>query len=121
MGVLFALVYLILLSIGVRYFASAAKAAAAAEDAAAAAPCVKYGKTFDVPLEGSNVVLDCKMPLSGKPICCAAVVGGSSHNNNSRLQQRLRGIGESYEDSLEVLERLHTQVRLDYSTLLTRM
>ena len=48
-------------------------------------PCVKWGNTFDVSLESSNVIRDCELPDKRK-ICCAAV-------DESIVT---RGVGASY-------------------------
>ena len=50
------------------------------------APCAKWGNTFDVSLESSNIIRNCKLP-DGRQICCAAV------SNNTVT----RGVGESYQ------------------------
>ena len=46
--------------------------------------CVKWGNTFDVPLNTKNVVLDCQKP-DGRKVCCAAVEPfGRYQSQNSR-------------------------------------
>ena len=45
-----------------------------------ATDCVKWGNTFDVPLNSNNVILDCVKP-DGRKVCCAAL---NSTSDNSR-------------------------------------
>jgi hypothetical protein len=48
-------------------------------------PCVKWGNTFDVSLESSNVIRNCNLP-DGRQICCAAISNSTA----------TRGVGASY-------------------------
>ena len=56
--------------------------------------CVKFGNTFDVSLEGNNVILDCSFTSTNSgsniPVCCAAMNMTSlgihfNHNYSSSL------------------------------------
>ena len=74
-------------------------------------PCVKFGGQFDVPLQGTNVVLDCPSAsgVPNKKVCCAAhfptqvqaVQNGTFVSRNSvapgYLSASSRGVGWSYE------------------------
>lgn len=53
--------------------------------ASADTPCVKWGNTFDVSIESSNVIRNCNLP-DGRKICCAAVSNTTT----------TRGVGASY-------------------------
>ena len=90
------------------------QAAAATAGKKADAGCVKFGAQFDVPLQGTNVVLDCPSAsgAANKKVCCAAhfptqqqavlnntyvtrsslAASGSGHASSSS-----RGVGWSYE------------------------
>lgn len=64
---------------------------------ASSEPCVKWGNTFDVPLQSSNVKRDCQIPGNERPIsvCCAAVANYSSINGISSSSSNIvtRGVG----------------------------
>jgi hypothetical protein len=50
--------------------------------------CIKWGNTFDVPLNTKNIRLDCKKPEDGRRVCCVAV--------NSSMAHISRGVGIDY-------------------------
>jgi hypothetical protein len=60
----------------------------AVDAAAGNEKCVKWGNTFDVPLNTKNIVLDCTKPEDGRRVCCAAV--------NSSVARVSRGVGLDY-------------------------
>ena len=62
-------------------------------------PCVKWGAIFDVPLDGKNVIANCRSP-SGKRVCCAAM-------DDTR---GMRGIGIGYDDNIKATNSGKTNI-----------
>ena len=74
--------------------AAASQASSSPKDAASKEPCIKFGSQFDVPLQGSNVVLDCPSTYgaANKRVCCAAHYPTLQHAQRNATFVRMQEI-----------------------------
>lgn len=99
-------------------FSNSARSSSSSIDNAASRaksePCVKFGAQFDVPLQGTNVLLDCPSTsgAANKKVCCAAhfptqvyAINNNTYVKRGSIAQPMstsRGVGWAYEPDRNV-------------------
>ena len=78
--------------------------------------CVKWGNTFDVPLNSKNVVLDCQKP-DGRKVCCSAVEPFGRYQS---LNSRGVGIDFSLKTAKAIRDNSKTIAAQDISCEVTK-